>query len=187
MIDSIDKYWNETKRNLWYERDLCYCGSTQWWAIWKNTSFGECMPHSMQGNSLWTIQLHYWTNLCEWFWYWRSGGIYGGSTRLQCGQRQESRFHQAQEPWSTCLSHHFPTGMCAMQYIYSGERQNTKVYPFNDKPMICYKCQGYGHTSKRCKSNAIICRRCSAMGHYAYECKSSDFKCFLDIQCGHTI
>ena len=68
---------------------------------------------------------------------------------------------------------------CVSHSIYiPGERQDTKVYSFNDKPMICYKCQGYGHTSKRCKSNAVICRRCSAMGHYAYECKSSDFKCF---------
>ena len=67
--------------------------------------------------------------------------------------------------------------MCDRIYI-PGERKDTKVYPFNYKPMICYKCQGHCHKPKRCKSNAIICRRCSAMGHYAYECKSSDFKCF---------
>ena len=42
-------------------------------------------------------------------------------------------------------------------YIYIPcERQDTKAYPFNDKPIICYKCQGYGHSSKRCKSDAVI-------------------------------
>ena len=59
-----------------------------------------------------------------------------------------------------------------------GESQDTKVYPYNDKPMMCYKCQEFGHTLKRCKSNAIICWKCAGMGHYGYECISSHLKCF---------
>ena len=39
------------------------------------------------------------------------------------------------------------------------ERTDTMVYRYRNLPMICRKCQAYGHTIKRCKSN-VRCLNC---------------------------
>lgn len=54
-------------------------------------------------------------------------------------------------------------------YIH-GEENDTKVYPFHNKPMRCNHCQNYGHTAKRCRSETPICRRCSLPDHKSDEC-----------------
>ena len=56
------------------------------------------------------------------------------------------------------------------------ERSDTKVKPFNNKPMLCHKCPSYGHTDRRCNTQ-IICSRCSAPGHTSQDCTSKKSKC----------
>ena len=60
-----------------------------------------------------------------------------------------------------------------------GEESDTKIYPFNNKPMMCHKCQNYGHTAARCRSETLICRRCAAPGHKAEDCdQETRSKCY---------
>ena len=59
-----------------------------------------------------------------------------------------------------------------------GERQDSKVYPFVNKPMHCSKCQLYGHTTKRCKSEESVCRKCSQKGHSQDTCQLPLVRCF---------
>ena len=59
-----------------------------------------------------------------------------------------------------------------------GERQDTRVQPFTSRPMMCHKCQGYGHTVKRC-DNEKVCRKCAEEGHDKENCEKSEneYKC----------
>ena len=41
-----------------------------------------------------------------------------------------------------------------------GERSDTQVQPFKNRPMMCQKCLTYGHTQKRCRSEISSCRCC---------------------------
>ena len=60
-----------------------------------------------------------------------------------------------------------------------GERQDTRVQPFDSRPMICNTCQLYGHTAKRC-SKEKVCKLCSESGHGKEECARNveEFKCY---------
>ena len=62
-----------------------------------------------------------------------------------------------------------------------GERQDTKVYKYHNRPLICKRCQQYGHTVKRCSQTVPVCRRCSAGGHEIDACQAADFRC---LHCG---
>ena len=59
-----------------------------------------------------------------------------------------------------------------------GEKQDTRVFQFRNKPLICHKCQGYGHNSKWCRSKEDICRRCSAAGHDITKCTAETPVCY---------
>ena len=50
-----------------------------------------------------------------------------------------------------------------------GERAKTKVYEYKRRPMLCHKCQTYGHTEKYCAGD-VLCGCCSVKGHRAAEC-----------------
>lgn len=54
---------------------------------------------------------------------------------------------------------------------------DTKIYPFNNKPMRCQKCQAYGHTAKKCRSGKVICGWCSSEGHQILNCDVPSAKC----------
>lgn len=41
-----------------------------------------------------------------------------------------------------------------------GESRDTRVVPYENRPMMCRMCQSYGHTQKRCPTELRICRRC---------------------------
>ena len=45
-----------------------------------------------------------------------------------------------------------------------GEKQDTRVQPFKNKPMICNKCQSYGPTANR-SNGEIVCKLCAEKGH----------------------
>ena len=59
-----------------------------------------------------------------------------------------------------------------------GEVQDTRVQPFRNKPLICNKCQGYGHSRKWCRSTEDIRRKCSAIGHDATKCTTETSQCY---------
>ena len=58
-----------------------------------------------------------------------------------------------------------------------GERSDTQVQPFKNRPMMCQKCLTYGHTQKRCRSEISSCRRCSSRDHVEADCGVSTPKC----------
>ena len=58
-----------------------------------------------------------------------------------------------------------------------GERQDTLVYQYRNKPLICHKCQQYGHSQKWCKAAESVCRRCSNPGHTIAECVAEQPLC----------
>ena len=45
------------------------------------------------------------------------------------------------------------------------ESGRTKIYEYNDKPMLCKRCFKYGHTEKRCSSLSYLCGKCAEPGH----------------------
>ena len=59
-----------------------------------------------------------------------------------------------------------------------GEKQDTRVQTFENTPMICSKCQSYGHTAKRC-NREMVCKLCAEKGHSKQECLKSgeEYKC----------
>ena len=59
-----------------------------------------------------------------------------------------------------------------------GERSDTQVQPFRNRPMMCQKCLTYGHTQKRCRSEIASCRRCSSRDHVEAECSVPTPKCY---------
>ena len=52
-----------------------------------------------------------------------------------------------------------------------GERDDTGVYPYRAIPIMCKKCQNYGHTAKWC-NNAVRCRKCSEENHSEPQCNN---------------
>ena len=67
-----------------------------------------------------------------------------------------------------------------------GERQDTRVFKFKNRALLCRKCQHYGHTAKWCKQQNETCRRCSTVGHNHTECTSNEEKC-LHCEGGHPV
>jgi hypothetical protein len=57
-----------------------------------------------------------------------------------------------------------------------GERSDTIVQKFHNRPMLCSNCQEYRHPKKYCKNNTR-CRKCSAIGHTMDECTSQEPLC----------
>lgn len=58
-----------------------------------------------------------------------------------------------------------------------GERYDTRVYPYHNRPMMCKKCQTYGHTEKRCKAKEPTCKKCSKLGHKVIDCVENEPTC----------
>ena len=46
-----------------------------------------------------------------------------------------------------------------------GEADRTRVYEYKDRPILCKKCNRYGHTEKRCLMSVPTCGRCAGPGH----------------------
>ena len=58
-----------------------------------------------------------------------------------------------------------------------GENNDTVVNRFKSNPMMCKKCQDYGHTAKGCKKTYFRCRKCSEEGHEQKDCTAETSKC----------
>ena len=72
----------------------------------------------------------------------------------------------------TFLQQHLPYSI----YI-PGERQDTRVFKYENKPLMCNNCQQYGHPRKYCKSVEPVCKKCAVRGHDMTQCSSEDEKC----------
>ena len=59
-----------------------------------------------------------------------------------------------------------------------GERSDTSVTPFKNRPMLCRQCYAYGHTKKRCTAEKPICRKCTCVGYEENQCTSDTTKCY---------
>ena len=77
------------------------------------------------------------------------------------------------------------TGLCFLtfasnkipDYVKVGY-ENVPVKPYAYKPMRCFTCQKFGHTSSRCidKDNKFTCGKCSG-AHETTKCTETIFKC----------
>ena len=57
------------------------------------------------------------------------------------------------------------------------ERQDTTVFMFRNKLLMCNNCHHkFGHAKKWCKQDGTTCRRCSAKGHAKDQCNSETTK-----------
>ena len=54
-----------------------------------------------------------------------------------------------------------------------GERQDTRIFPFRNKPLICRNCHRYNHLKKYCRTSTPICRICGTTEHTAEECQAT--------------
>ena len=67
------------------------------------------------------------------------------------------------------------------EYIYiPGERMDTRVYPYVNKPLHCSTCQKYGHSKTRC-NGITTCSKCGQQNHVADNCLEDRATC---LHCG---
>ena len=86
-------------------------------------------------------------------------------------------FIKTRSPGATaCIVNFCDTNLPYSIYI-PGERCDSRVYPFHNKPMLCSKCQEYGHTQKYCRATDGICRRCASGGHVVADCSAETPLC----------
>lgn len=58
-----------------------------------------------------------------------------------------------------------------------GEQAKTKIFEMKPKPMLCKKCQTYGHGVKYCEREER-CAKCSEEGHQMNQCAAESPKCY---------
>ena len=58
-----------------------------------------------------------------------------------------------------------------------GERTDTRIYPFRNKPLLCKNCFRYNHLSKYCRSPSAICRNCGSNQHTVESCAAASPLC----------
>ena len=61
------------------------------------------------------------------------------------------------------------------EYIFLGS-QRFRVEPYVQNVLQCYRCQGYGHTSKVCRSTKVKCTICSGNHNYK-DCPKTQVLC----------
>ena len=65
------------------------------------------------------------------------------------------------------------------EYVHiPGEYQETKVYPYKDRPMQCNICQKYGHVASRCSASQPTCGNCGGR-HNNKDCEQDESHCCL--------
>ena len=58
-----------------------------------------------------------------------------------------------------------------------GERQDTRVFKLNSKPLMCYNCLQYGHARKYCRRQEATCGKYSSVGHSRDQCTNKVVMC----------
>ena len=87
-------------------------------------------------------------------------------------------FIKPRTPNTTALIITFSTQRTPYSIYIPGERSDTRVYHYFNKPMLCANCQNYGHTAKRCKSDIFRCRKCSKTDHKTEQCITEHHLCY---------
>ena len=89
-------------------------------------------------------------------------------------QIKQAEFIKTRSPYTKAFIITFSQEKLPCTLYIFGERSDTKVTPFNNRPTLRRKCQNYGHTDKKCNNAQIICRGCSAIGHTSKDCIFED-------------
>lgn len=84
----------------------------------------------------------------------------------------EATFIKSQKYPSKPLLITFNTTTLPFYLDIPGERSPTNVIPYKPKPMRCYNCLKYGHTTAKCNSNAK-CRICTSEEHDQHNCNET--------------
>ena len=58
-----------------------------------------------------------------------------------------------------------------------GEKGDTIIRPWKNKPMMCKTCHAYNHPSKYCRKEGQICKFCGSNSHTLSECQANVPKC----------
>ena len=90
---------------------------------------------------------------------------------------EEAHFIKPRNPETVPLLLTFDEDTTPYSIYIPGEPADTRVYPFTDKPMICARCQSYGHTAKRCQHEQQRCQRCAGEGHASSDCEAAAARC----------
>ena len=51
------------------------------------------------------------------------------------------------------------------EYLYTIENERFPIRPYKPKPLQCFRCFGYGHSSKVCRKDDQLCAVCSLEQH----------------------
>ena len=94
----------------------------------------------------------------------------GLKERYNISDIQEVAFIKTRNPDTKAFIATFLQETLSQSLYIPGDRLDTRVIPFINRPMMCHKCQGYGHTAKRCTAENTICKRCSVVGHSKEHC-----------------
>ena len=73
-------------------------------------------------------------------------------------------FIKTRSPETNAFMITFNTTILPETIYIPGEKTDSVVYPFKNRPLMCRTCQQYGHSIKYCKS-VTRCRRCGQQGH----------------------
>ena len=87
----------------------------------------------------------------------------------------EATFMKPKNKQATALLLTFNLDTLPYSLYIPGERSDSIVYPYHDRPMICHKCYRYGHTKTRCTKEKV-CRKCGSTDHSIDHCEN-DFNC----------
>ena len=78
---------------------------------------------------------------------------------------QQATFNKTKFPQTQAFIVTFKGDNLPYSIYRPGERQDTRVFKFRNKSLMCNNCHKYGHVNKWCKQDGPTCRRCSASGH----------------------
>ena len=90
---------------------------------------------------------------------------------------EEATFIKSRKPHTTPLIAHFKSDNLPDAIYIPGERSDTKIYPLNNRPLLCTKCWVYGHSTKKCHSPGPYCKNCSSTLHLTEKCDALLPKC----------
>jgi len=82
----------------------------------------------------------------------------------------EAPFMKPRNQQATALLLTFRLDTLPYSLYIPGERADSVVYQYHDRPMICHSCYKYGHTKARC-NQAKVCRKCGGTDHSIDNCQ----------------
>jgi hypothetical protein len=87
---------------------------------------------------------------------------------------EEANFIKPRNPQTKVFLLTFDQETVPESIYIPGERSDTRVFPFVNKPKLCRNCQNYGHNSARCNKE-LRCKNCSQNHHTNENCNNDVF------------